>query len=209
MGADMTERGFHKRKSIRLPEYDYTAAGGYFVTICVRNHVCALGEVVDGEMALNACGRIADGFWTDVADHFGNAYVDAKVVMPNHVHAIIMIVEPDDNDRRGAVPAPVFRETQGGGLARTAGTPPLRREVGDSAFNGRATLGQIVGYYKYQTTKRINALRGTPGGSFWQRNFHEHIVRNEHDLDKVREYIDTNPLRWEFDRENPAVFAVR
>ena len=196
------ERDQHNRKSIRLREYDYTSAGAYFVTICVRGRECALGEIVDGEMVLNACGGIVEEAWQWLGQQYPYVTLDAWVVMPNHIHAIIMVEDPDVDDCRGAVPAPVNAETQG------RGTRPLRREDGEVTFDGVATLGQIVGYYKYQTTKHINTHLGTPGAPFWQRNYYEHVIRNEGELAKVREYIDNNPLKWEIDRENPAVMAA-
>jgi len=204
------ERDQHNRQSIRLKDYDYTAAGGYFVTICVHGHENTLGEVVDGEMVLSACGRIVAEAWVDVAAHFANAHVDASVVMPNHTHAIIMIEDPDADDCRGAVPAPVVACGTGQVAPVNAEAQGEEVRAGEPRpYDGRPTLGQIVGYYKYQTTKHINAHLGTPGAPFWQRNYHEHIIRNEGELTKVREYIDNNPLKWEFDRENPAVLALR
>jgi putative transposase len=155
----------HHRRSIRLKEYDYASPGAYFVTICVQNRECMLGEVVDGHMALSDEGRLVDQFWPMVADHFAGVAIDVRVTMPNHVHAIVVI---------------------GGGK----GAPPL--------------LGQIVAYFKYQTTKSINRLRGMPSVRFWQRNYWEHIVRDENEFAALHDYICTNPLRWADDQLHPA-----
>ena len=127
----------HHRRSIRLPQYDYAQPGVYFVTICTHKRECVLGEVVDGVMILNDWGIVADRFWGEVSAHFHGVAVDAHVIMPNHVHANIVIV--NDPIRRGEVASPTLTagDTQGGE------TPPLQ-----------PTLGQIVAYYKYQTTKR-------------------------------------------------------
>ncbi len=188
----------HHRQSIRLRQYDYSWPGAYFVTLCVREKECVLGEIVDGEMHLSEWGQIVHAFWNEIPVHFSNVSIDSCVTMPNHGHAIITI----DHDRRGAVAAPKVAaprdaephvaasaiEAQGGE------TPPLR-----------PTLGQIVAYYKYQTTKRINALRGTPGVPFWQRNYWEHVIRDDVDLNRIRQYIENNPQCWHEDQLNPSV----
>ena len=161
----------HHRRSVRLKGYDYSQPGAYFVTICVRDWECVLGDVVDGEMQMAEYGRVAHNFWAQVPVHFPNVSIDTFVVMPNHIHAIILIHEP----------------REGGD------TPPLRRP----------TLGQIVAYYKYQTTKQINVIRDNAGTPFWQRSFYDHIIRHPRELDAVRQYIANNPLKWELDRDNP------
>ena len=186
----------HHRQSIRLRQYDYSWPGAYFVTLCVREKDCVLGEIIDGEMRLSQWGRIVHEFWDAIPDHFPNVSVDGRVTMPNHGHAIINI----DHDRRGAVAAPhdaaphVATSTNAAHPAVETGgeTPPLQ-----------PTLGQIVAYYKYQTTKRINELRGMPGVPFWQRNYWEHVIRDEIDLNRIRQYIENNPLRWHEDQLNP------
>jgi putative transposase len=143
----------HHRRSIRLPRYDYAQPGVYFVTLCTHKHECVLGEVVDGVMILNDWGIHADQFWGEVSAHFHGVAVDAHVTMPNHAHANIVVVR--DLIRRGEVsspaPTPTRDDIQGGE------TPPLRMPA----------LGQIVAYYKYQTTKTINLMRGMPGAKFW------------------------------------------
>lgn len=200
----------HHRQSIRLRQYDYAWPGMYFVTICVREKECVLGEVIDGEMRLSEWGRIVHEFWDAIPVHFPNTSIDGRVTMPNHGHVIIKI----DHDRRGAVAATA--------VAAPAVAAPNHATPNDAAPNDaahpvgetggerggetpplRPTLGQIVAFYKYQTTKRINELRGTPGVSFWQRNYWEHVVRDEIDLNRIRQYIENNPLRWHEDQLNP------
>jgi REP element-mobilizing transposase RayT len=112
--------------------------------------------------------------------------------MPNHGHAIIKI----DYNRRGAATAPNT-------IAPHDAASTNVMETGEVSSPLRPTLGQIVAYYKYQTTKRINALCGRPGVSFWQRNYWEHIVRDEIDLNRIRQYIENNPWRWHEDQLNP------
>lgn len=170
------------RRSIRLKEYDYSQAGGYFVTICTYGGECLLGNVINGEMRLSKCGESVNKFWHKIADHFPDVKTDVFVVMPNHIHGIIFIVD----ERRGGVSPPI-QPHQG------EETSPLRKP----------TLGQIIAYFKYQTTKQINQILNTAGASLWQRNYYEHVIRNEDDLRQIREYIVNNPLKWELDSENP------
>ncbi len=176
------------RQSIRLRQYDYSWPGAYFVTICVREKDCVLGEIVNGEMRLSEWGQIVHEFWDTLPAHFQNIAIDCRVTMPNHNHAIINI----RHDRRGAVAAPSV-------------AAPNISETGEETSPLRLTLGQIVAYYKYQTTKRLNELRGTPGVPFWQRNYWEHVIRDEMDLNRIQQYIENNPLRWREDQLNPSV----
>jgi putative transposase len=145
------------------------------MTICVQGRECLLGEIREGEMQLNNHGKIVKDCWHDLSQHYPNIELDAFVVMPNHVHGVIVIV--------------------GEGLPRPYGDaipyPPKQ-----------PTLGQIVAYYKYQSTKAINLMRQAPGTRFWQRGYYEHIVRDDKSLSRIREYVVNNPMRWELDREN-------
>jgi putative transposase len=168
----------HHRRSIRLKGYDYARPGAYFVTICVRERECALGGVVDGEMVLNDWGRIVAESWSWLAEQYPYITLDEWVVMPNHLHGIIII---NDDAGRGA-----------SRRAPTAMVPAKRKP-----------LGQLVGAFKTVSTKRINQMRDTASTPFWQRGFYEHIVRNDRELDAIRQYIIYNPLKWELDRDNP------
>ncbi len=182
----------HHRQSIRLRQYDYSWPGVYFVTICVREKECVLGEIVNGEMRLSEWGSIVHEFWDMLPAHFPDVTMDCCVTMPNHHHALINI----HHDRRGAVAAPNIAAPHAGNSDG---------ETGEATSPLRPTLGQIVAYHKYQTTKRINALRGMPGAPFWQRNYWEHVVRDDIDLNRIRQYIENNPLRWHEDQLNPSV----
>ena len=181
----------HHRRSIRLPGYDYTTPGAYFVTICVQDRECLLGKIVDGEMELSDYGRITTETWQWLGDHHPFVSHDAWVVMPNHIHGIIMI-EPD---------------TPSGGPAAVGAVhePPLRESLPQSPTHPgkRKPLGRLVAAFKTVSTNRINQVRGTPGLPFWQRNYYEHIIRDEADLDHIREYIVSNPQKWELDQLYP------
>lgn len=168
------------RRSIRLKEYDYSQNGAYFVTICTQNKGHVLGEILDGEMRLNGYGEIVSKFWDKIPHYFSNVKTDLHAVMPNHIHGIILIMR----DCRGGV-----------------SPPPSQGEV-TSPLQKRA-LGQIIAFFKYQTTMTINQIRESPGERVWQRNYWEHVIRNENKLFKIRQYIQNNPLKWHLDRENP------
>jgi len=188
-----TNKPKQKRRSIRLPEYDYSQEGAYYITICTQDRECIFGKITAGRTELTKYGKIAERFWHDLAKYYDGILLDTFVVMPNHMHAIIVII--DDVIRRGEVTSPL------GGSVDILGKPgevtsPLRGTP-------KRTLGQILAFYKYQTTKSINAIHNTPGNKIWQRNYYEHVIRNEKTLNKIRGYICNNPLYWAADDENP------
>ncbi|MSQ25815.1 MAG: transposase [Dehalococcoidia bacterium] len=173
----------HHRRSIRLRGYDYTQAGMYYVTICTQDRNCIFGQVQDGHITLNPYGQIAHACWLDLPSHYAFVALDAFVVMPNHVHGVI---------------------TLHNGLSVGAGLKPA--PTGDQPaptsphIHG---LPEIVRALKSFSSRRINTLRGTPGTPVWQRNYYEHVVRTEDDLNRIREYIFANPTQWADDVENP------
>ena len=176
----------YHRRSVRLPAYDYAQAGAYFVTVCTQNRECAFGEVVDGEMVLNEPGRMVETVWRELPQHYPGVEVDTLVDMPNHVHGIIMLV--------GAGPRAC--------PDRVSGQP---RGV---APTGTMSLPDVVHRFKSLTTARYR--RGVLQDRWlpfprrlWQRNYYERVIRNDEELNHVRQYIVDNPLRWAEDRENP------
>ena len=193
----------HHRRSIRLRGYDYTQAGAYFVTIVTHCRELLFGNVVDGEMVLNPCGRVTATMWQRIPRHFPHVQLDEWVVMPNHIHGIIVITNlvhgrgdaflVKHSDDSGSVheDSPLALKISGGEcVAPTTGLPS-------------GSLGAIVGNFKSVTTRRINRMRKTSGTSVWQRNYYERIVRNERELNAVRQYIYNNPANWLNDTENP------
>ncbi|HSL44950.1 MAG TPA: hypothetical protein VK897_16075 [Anaerolineales bacterium] len=187
----------HHRRSICLKNYDYTSEGAYYVTIVTQGRVCLFGEIIDGEMHLNEYGQIVQKWWEAMPVHFPNVTTGAFIVMPNHVHGIIFIT----NERRGEVISPLNNPNQNRILFKQnitiikgGETPPLRKP----------TLGQIIAYFKYQSTKEMNRVDNTGTiTKLWQRNYYEHIIRNEQELKQKTDYILDNPSRWEEDQENP------
>jgi REP element-mobilizing transposase RayT len=196
----------HHRRSIRLPGYDYTQPGAYFITIVTHERMLSFGEIVDGEMRLNEYGQIvrAEWFQTAVVRPYVVLHPDEFVVMPNHVHGIVSIVDMggmDDDVGAQRRCAPTTTNP-----TNTAPTPTRRAVGGATPTNViPGSLGAIVRSFKSATTKRINALRGTPGAPVWQRNYYEHIIRTDHALARIRDYIQSNPQRWADDQENPSL----
>lgn len=191
----------HHRRSIRLKGYDYTQPGAYFITLCTQNREHLFGAVVEGEMRLNAWGKIAREEWFTTARLRPYVRLDERefVVMPNHVHGIIWIVDDDDDGDN------VGGNTIVGAQRRCA--PTVATTTIQSINVAPGSLGAIVRAFKSAVTQRINAARGTPGAPVWQRNYYERIVRDETALANIRAYILANPLRWTGDRENPATAA--
>ncbi len=157
--------------------YDYSQQGAYFITICAFQRACMFGEIVGDEMRPNDYGRFADASWHDIPEHHPQIVLDEFVVMPNHVHGVIFLLR--DGPASESVSA--------------------TRSSGPSS----GSLGAVVGSFKSAVTRGINRLRGYPGIPVWQRNYHDHIIRDEKELLRVRTYIRENPLRWALDPENP------
>lgn len=192
----------HHRHSIRLQEYDYSQNGAYFVTLCAFQLECLFGEITvpvgagskpalsnptlskpaqedaPAGMELNEFGRLLDFTWHDLPNHNRNICLDLFVIMPNHIHGIIVI----ENDRTGL--------ENRAGLDR-AGLEPA------------PTLSEIVRQFKTFSSKRINQLRNNAGSPVWQRNYYERVIRNEQELDRTRNYVVNNPMKWALDKENP------
>lgn len=173
----------HHRRSIRLKDYDYSQAGAYFVTICAQDRAHLFGTVVDGDMRLNDAGRVVEQCWRDIPVHFPQVELDAFVIMPNHVHGIVVITVGAEN----LPPLP------------PENLPPPPAQQSQKSFS--PTLGSVVRGFKIGVTLWFRA--NTAVSTIWQRNFYEHIIRNERSRDHIREYIANNPARWSFDRENP------
>ena len=163
----------HHRRSIRLPWYDYSQDGWYYITLCALGKKCLFGRFTDGRILLYQYGRIVEDCWKWLAKQYAYVHLDEYVIMPNHLHGIIVI-------RRG-----------GSRTAPTRNVPKLK------------PLSRLVGAFKTVSTKQINIIRNTPGRKLWQRNYYEHIIRNEEELYNIRQYITENPINWRKDEENP------
>lgn len=171
----------HKRRSIRLPEYDYSQEGLYYVTICTQDRLCLFGEITNGRMKFNQYSEIADQCWRAIPQHFTNILLGEYVIMPNHVHGIIIITEPPVGTRHAV-------------------SLPSRALFGNPQVG---SLSTIIRSYKSAVTRQINIIRTKNEPVIWQNRFYEHIIRNEKSFNKIRRYIIDNPLYWATDDENP------
>ncbi|WP_299425392.1 transposase [uncultured Meiothermus sp.] len=195
----------HHRRSIRLKGYDYSQAGAYFVTINVHQRRCLLGEVVGGKVRLSPAGEMVLRVWEAAPNHYPGVDVDAFVVMPNHVHGIILLTTSAGAAPRGRPDPP-----QANQFDPDDDDPPLPPGNSGQALGPAPTTGlrlaDVVGRFKSLTTRRYIAGVRTLGWVpfdryFWQRNYHERILRNENELNVRRWYIEENPLRWDSDKE--------
>ncbi|GHV57144.1 hypothetical protein FACS1894182_05260 [Bacteroidia bacterium] len=190
----------HHRRSIRLPDYDYSQQGLYFVTICVQDRECLFGDIDKEEMRLNEIGKIVRNEWLKTAELRPNVKLHEFVVMPNHFHAILEITEKINGNY-------VLPENAGNaafvGAGRALPLPqqPNQRtnELPNTRFQniGKNTLSSIIGSFKSAVTRNIHIL----GYDFsWQRNLWEHIIRDTNDHARIAEYINNNPANWDIDR---------
>lgn len=175
----------HHRRSIRLQNYDYTQPGGYFVTIVTYQRDCLFGKIANEEMQLNNYGKIADEVWRAIPEHFPNVELSTYVIMPNHVHGVI-VIRADEN-RMATNSSPSV------GAQHVAPLPKQNVKPG--------SLGAIIRSFKSAVTRRIG--RGHNITGIWQRNYYEHVIRNHEDWDRIHRYIESNPSRWAEDEENP------
>jgi putative transposase len=166
----------HHRRSIRLKDYDYSQPGAYFITICTEGRNCLFGDVVNTWMKLNDYGQLVQSCWDDLPMHYPYLATDAFMIMPNHVHALMVLL---DDIHVGA------------GLRPAQDTPAKRHSI-----------PEIVRALKSFSARRINELRRTQGMVVWQRDYYDHIVRDEGELRWIREYIVNNPAGWETDIDN-------
>lgn len=183
----------HQRRSIRLKDYDYSQEGAYFITLCCANRACLFGEIKGNKMILNEYGEIAYHEWARTSELRKNVELDVFVIMPNHLHGIIIL---NATPRRGELHSPYLDPTHSDsnelhpGDIRGVFDTPLR-----SPSNN---IGAIVRGYKSSVTKQLNALN--IGYVVWQRNYHEHIIRNTRSYQYISEYIINNPKQWSDDK---------
>jgi len=170
----------HARRSIRLPGWDYSSAGVYFVTICAFRRAMLFGEIRGAKMVPNAIGVTIEQTWHELPNRFPSLALDAFVLMPNHLHGIIVL----HRKKRAEINS-----------APTADQPPL-------------TLGRVIQSFKSFACFRVRQQTGRVV-PLWQRNYFEHVVRSGKSLTAIQRYISENPARWEFDLENPIAARQR
>ncbi|TSC56807.1 MAG: hypothetical protein G01um101418_208 [Parcubacteria group bacterium Gr01-1014_18] len=188
---------------MRLVGYDYSKPGFYFVTVLTKDRECLFGEIEEGEMRLGEMGKIAEGECLKTSEIRKNIKVDCFVVMPNHVHGIIEIMDVDGDPGKDNVLE--SRPGKGTVLESLPGKGVLQYALTSSRVGFRSpsnNLGAVIRGYKSSVTKQINDLRNTPCNPVWHRNYHDHIIRSLEELENIREYIKNNPRRWKDDPEN-------
>ena len=216
---DHLYKNTYRTKSLRLENWDYSRDGAYFVTICTFRRNCNFGKIANNQMVLLPMGIIADILWYEIKHHTKNCELGAFVVMPNHIHGILILktttgsttTNIDSNttninvvvDPRHALDLQLLQ------LLQQPRTPPITepkisQSIGKNRFQnqGKNTISSIVGSYKSAVTKHTHRL----GYKFkWQRNYWEHIIRNENEYYRITEYIKNNPTKWIQDKLNGGV----
>ena len=190
------------RQSHRLRGYDYTQPGAYFITLCTKNKDCLFGEIHHGKMDLNEYGNIVQECWYDLPNHYPTIELDSFVVMPNHIHGIVILKTHLENresaDSKCLTMGNRFSDAGAGFKPAPASITPVEH-ARPFKYHG---LPEIVRALKTFSARRINILRDMRGVPVWQRNYHEHIIRRGTSLNRIQRYILMNPLKWEWDREN-------
>ena len=189
----------HHRRSIRLQEFDYSQPGAYYVTIVTWHREPLFGDVIEGQMKLNKAGDIVHWEWENLTRRFPYIILGAFVVMPNHVHGILIF-----HPSVGATRLDLNRKD-------SSNTSLLTRTVDDVNLKGSplphgpkpASLGAVIAQFKSHVTKRLWKMHSLIDTPIWQRNYYEHIIRNEKALQNITDYINGNPLMWQEDDENP------
>lgn len=180
----------HHRRSIRLKGYDYAQQGAYFITLCAHQRECLFGDIANGEMQTNQIGEIVVTGWTELAAHFRNIELDAFVIMPNHIHGIVVIVH--NPARRGEALA---FTTASDKPSASANALPLPMPHGTRP----RSLNALVQNFKPITARHIHKIPTHAERPIWQRNYYEHIIRNDAALERIRAYIENNPANWQTD----------
>lgn len=183
--------------SARASWWNYGWNGAYFITICTKNRDHFFGEIENGQMKLSKIGLLADVFWLEIKNHTENIELGAFVVMPNHIHGILILDKPENK----------IIETVETGHALSLQTQqqisiktPAQQRFQNQ---GKNTVSSIIGSYKSAVTKHCNRLKLTDENGVvfgWQTRFHDHIIRNDEEYQKINDYIESNPLNWENDK---------
>ena len=202
----------NNRRSIRLRDYDYTSPGAYFITICTQGRKPVFGEIVNNEMQLNELGESLQLIWNALPERFSNLELDYFVIMPDHIHGIIIIKETDfvfaEDSYKSELPERFRNSTSSkratnrvsaafspshpeGAINRAPTEQPSLRSADENRI---LTLGEVIRTFKAAITHKIRS-QGRLDFK-WQRNYYEHIIRKDDDLDSVRQYIIDNPAQW-------------
>ncbi len=175
----MNRLGKRNRKSMRLKGYDYSQAGLYFINICTKNREHIFGIIENGEIIMNEYRNITCNYWNNIPNHYNNVELGEYIVMPNHFHGIVLLNNKIINKPKQDV-------SKKDAINRTP----------------TVTVGNIVRAFKARCTHTINKMNNNIGISVWQRNYYEHIIRNEKSYHQISEYIKSNSINWQDDKFN-------
>lgn len=193
----------HNRKSIRLKGYDYSQSGAYFITICTNKKENIFGEIINDLMVLNEKGKIIQNEWEKTNQIRPEIIIDEYIIMPDHIHGIIIISNPVgvnrnspqiDNNSPSVSNSPQIDNNP----PNVSNTPQMLENINrqNKLQSPKKTIGSIVRGFKSTTTKQINLIRNTYDESLWQRDYYDRIIRDEEELNAIRKYIQNNPLNW-------------
>lgn len=180
-----------RKNSLRLNNYNYSWAGAYFITICSYKKESLFGKISDHSMQLNNFGKIVQKCWNQIPAKYKNVKIGDFVIMPNHIHCIIWIVEAihESPETKQTIHESPYKN----GVIREL---PLRGE------RRKMLLSKIIGRFKMNSSKLINNIRNSAGSHIWQRGYYDHIIRNDEDLNNIKQYIQNNPQNWDKDKNN-------
>lgn len=193
----------HQRKSIRLKNYDYSQEGLYFITICTENKEKLFGEIIESKIKLNNAGQMIEKIWFEIPLFYEGFILHDFVVMPNHIHGIIEIIEKVGADSHIS---PDSTASLLGKIQRTHNVSNQQGEYGNSPLpRKQISISELIQSFKILTTNNyIKMVKNNELPSFnkrvWQRNYYENIIRNEKRYLQVIDYIKNNPLKWEEDK---------
>jgi REP element-mobilizing transposase RayT len=202
-----------RRKQIRLKQFDYRTPGAYFVTTCIANREQLLGEIQEGQFTPNELGNAVESTICGLPSRFCGCLIDTYIVMPNHVHIVVMLGAIPEAEGRipqqgRSRPAPTENhgdaEVQGRqGLVGAGLDLPSPQPRSTTSREALPSLSEVMRAFKTISATKANKILGRTGAPFWQRNYYEHVIRNDAALDRIRTYIANNPANWEQDEENP------
>ncbi len=200
----------HNRQSLRLKGYDYSLCGAYFITMCVQNRECIFGNIENGKMILNDAGKMVDLWWQKLGDKFINVGIDEYIIMPDHMHGVIFIYDGETGQTQRSAPTDL-------NSTNSVSTDSIFKDIEENkciAGENKCVVGanqcvrpnvpKMVQWYKTMTTNeyiRNVKQKGWPpfNGKLWQRNYYEHIIRNDESLNRIIKYIANNPSAWVVD----------
>jgi REP element-mobilizing transposase RayT len=179
-------RNIYRIPTTRLPNWDYSDSGYYFITICTKDKEDFFGEIIKNEIHLTKIGKIAQKYWIEISKHFLFVELDEFIIMPSHVHGILIIKNTGDDDCRDVI--------------NHVSTDHVNKNVYSKITPmNKHSLGEIIRWYKGRMTFEINKIKINFS---WQSRYYDHIIRNEKEFCRIKQYVKDNPMNWETDENN-------